>query len=131
MSKLEKEIIQNLETFLNNELKEYEYSTSTHDSIQIYAINKKDSSDNWQLIRLGINDNNQQIYISNLHVGDLKYNGIGKKMISIVYHTGKRQNYDTLLVQLVDSFYERLLRRGALRTNEYDTLMIVDTTNLD
>lgn len=131
MSRLEKEIIQNLETFLNNEFKEYEYSTSTHDSIQIYAINRKNSSDKWQLIRLGINDNNEQIYISNLHVGNLKHNGIGKKMISIVYHTGKRHNYDTFLVQLVDSFYERLLRRGALRTNEYDTLMIVDSTNLD
>ena len=48
----------------------------------------------------------------------------------MLFETGKIYGYDVFVVQLTDSFKARLLKRGALPTNEFDILQIVETTNL-
>ena len=61
---------------------------------------------------------------------DMQHKGLGKKAISIIYDICKRLNYRLHLVQLVESFYVRMLNRGAEVVVPYDTLEITDNTDL-
>lgn len=101
------------------------------DVVEVYAFSKADKTEKIPLMRLGVSDVNEQIYISNLFTPEnLKHNGIGKKLIRIVFEIGTGYGFDTVLVDLVDSFRRRMIERGALETNEYDQLMIVEETRL-
>ena len=132
MKQLEDEIIYYLEQFLTVQYGEnYEYSISNYETIEIFAINKTDTRDRFCMIRIGISKENQQIYIPNVFIPtDLKYSGIGKKLIFIVYNVGKKNNYDLFVVHLTDSFREKLLKRGAVTTDVFDTLYIDENTKL-
>ena len=132
MKALDDEITSSLEQFLSQYSDIYEYSISDYDVIEIQAINKIEEKGRIIMLRFGTNDDHQQIYISNIHTPDeLKHKGIGKMMIYIIYNLAKEYGYDTCLVQLTDGFRERLIKRGAITTNEnYDTLMIGENTNL-
>jgi DNA-directed RNA polymerase subunit RPC12/RpoP len=60
----------------------------------------------------------------------LKHQGIGKKMISLVYSACKQFDYRLFIVDLVESFYEKLLKRGANKV-DLDTVEITEYTNLN
>ena len=51
-------------------------------------------------------------------------------MIKIIYEVSKMFNYEVLVVDLVDSFRDKLLKRGASETSVYDVLQITNNTNL-
>lgn len=129
---MEEGIISYLEQFLNTQYGElYTYTASTDDFIEIYATGKLDESIRYCLIRIGIDVNTEQIYLSNIFIPhDMKHKGIGEKMIYVVYTAAKKYDYDVFLVQLTDDFREELLNRGALETEEDGTLQIVEEMNL-
>jgi len=129
---MEQDIISYLEQFLNTQYGElYTYTASTDDFIEIYATGKLDKSARYCLLRIGIDVNTEQIYLSNIFIPlDMKHNGIGKKMIYVVYTAAKKYDYDVFVVQLTDAFREQLLNRGALETEEDGTLQIIEGTNL-
>ena len=60
----------------------------------------------------------------------LKHQGIGKKMISLVYSACKHFDYRLFIVDLVESFYKKLLKRGANKV-DLDTVEITEDTNLN
>jgi hypothetical protein len=132
MEKLEKDIIFYLEQFLNTQYNElYNYSASNYDFIEIHAVGKSDESNKHTLIQIGISQNSEEIYIPHIFTPmDMRYKGIGKKMIYIVYTVGKKYDYDVFIVQPADAFREELLKRGAAETDEHDTLQITESTNL-
>ena len=71
------------------------------------------------------------VAISNIHLNPSnRYQGLGKKLISIIYDVCQRVNYKLHLVQMVESFYIRMLNRGAEVVVPYDTLEINENTNL-
>lgn len=109
----------------------YRYELFNDDIIEVYAFNKLDEKDKTSIIKIAINHNYQQVYIPNIFMPQgLKYQGMGKKMIFLVYSIARNFEYETFVTQLVDSFRERLLRRGAVKTNHFDILKITENTNL-
>jgi len=83
-------------------------------------------------IRAGINKNNEQVYICNIFIPfHLKHQNIGKDMISIIYSSSLDFGLDVFLVDLTDSFYERMLERGAVKCDQPDILHITENTKLN
>jgi len=54
----------------------------------------------------------------------------GSNLFDALFEIGQIYKYDVFVVDLTESFKERLLKRGAIATNEFDKLQIVETTNL-
>ncbi|GHU86789.1 hypothetical protein FACS189476_00740 [Spirochaetia bacterium] len=115
----------------------------------VYIVGEKVPNDGWNLIEMhgvkkdpvGITSgiglklyflhDGKEAHIPNIIIPQfLKHNGIGKKMISLIYETLKQFDYRLFVVQMVDSFYNRLLQRGAVPIDG-DTVEITDNTKLD
>ena len=131
---MENAIINNLEKYLNQKLSpDYSFSSSFYDSaIQINGIENKPDGDNTMFIRVGINKNNEQVYISNIFIPfHLKHQNIGKDMISIIYLSSLDFGFNVFLVDLTDGFYERMLKRGAVKCDQPDILHITENTKLN
>jgi hypothetical protein len=111
---------------------EYEYEGFVNiDVVEVYAFSKADKTEKICMMRLGVNDKNEQVYISNLFTPEnLRHNGIGKKLIRIVFEIGRGYGFDTVLVDLIDSFRRRMIERGALVTDQFDQLFIDESTRL-
>ncbi len=109
----------------------YTYEGFINEVIEIYAFSKTDQNDKYSILRIGVQNEVQQIYIPNIFMPPLlKHKRVGKKLIRILYEIGLLYKYDVFVVLLTDSFKERLLKRGAQTTDQFDTLQIVETTNL-
>ena len=130
--KINDTIIEILSRYLEKEYGDkYTYEGFDNEIIEIYAFSKSNSDEKYSIISIGIQNDYKQIYISRVLIPPLlKYNRVGKRLIRIVYEIGVVFGYNTFVVQLTDSFKNRLLSRGALITNEDDILQIVETTNL-
>lgn len=103
-----------------------------NDRIEIIAQLAENEPDEIIRILIVLSKEYKQGYIPIILVpGFLKHNGIGKKLIKVVFGVLKRHSYELFLVQMVESFYRKMLNRGALRCEESDMLQIVETTRLD
>ena len=61
----------------------------------------------------------------------MHHKAIGKQMIGILFRLAKQQGYDLFLVDMVNSFYRKMINQGALPCDECDDVVqIVDTTDL-
>lgn len=128
---VEENIVDNLEKFINSFVSNYTFSSSTHNGIEIFGYNKTNKNDIFCLIRVILNNQDNQIYIPTIFVpAEMEHQGIGKKMIYIIYHIGTRYGYDVFVTDLVESFYNKLLIRGAETCDQPDILQITENTNL-
>lgn len=93
---------------------------------------KPDEITPFVLLRLFILRDCKQIHISNIFLpGFMCHRAIGKHMIYNIFAISKQQGYDLFIVDMVNSFYRRMINRGALPCNGCDdAVQIVDTTNL-
>lgn len=84
------------------------------------------------LLRLYINHQYKQIYIANIFLPDfMKHKGIGKKLIYKIFMISEDVHYGLFIVDMVNSFYQRMIKRGALPRNECDdAVQIVSETKL-
>ncbi len=84
------------------------------------------------LIKLHIYREQKIVYLPNILMPmDLRFrNGIGKKLIAQIFVICQRLNYQLVLVQLVESFYNSLQRRNA-KIIDGDTVEITENTNLN
>lgn len=133
-NKIENIIIEKLENFLNQKLgSHFTFTSSFYDSaLQINGTENKPEGNSIMFIRAGINEENGQVYIANLFIPfEFKHQNIGKDMISIVFRSSLNFGYDVFLVDMTDSFYERMLKRGASRCNIPDVLHITANTRLN
>lgn len=91
----------------------------------------EDEIESRSFIRVVVHRREHVVAISNICLSPcMQHQGLGKKAISIIYDICKRLNYKLYLVQMVESFYMRMLSRGAKVVVPYDTLEITDNTNL-
>ncbi len=82
------------------------------------------------LLRIEMNYVDKQIYIPNIFLPDfMRYQGIGKKLIYKIFLIAEKADYDLFIVDMVDSFYQRMKKRGAV-PYEDDVVMITSTTKL-
>jgi hypothetical protein len=129
---IEEEIIHFLDIYIYQQLNnEYDIEYFTHDGIQFYIYNKSIKDDSTQIIRVLVYKETKQVLIPTIFLPtNIKHRGIGKCMIKIIYMVSKMFNYDVLVIDLVESFRDKLLKRGASETSVYDVLKINDNTIL-
>ena len=84
------------------------------------------------LLRMNVCNDFKQIHIPNIFLpAFMKHNGIGKKLIHKVFVFSNEMNYKLFIVDMVDSFYQRMIKRGALPCKDcYDAVEIVSETRL-
>lgn len=93
---------------------------------------KPDKQTHFVLLRLFILHECQQVHISNIFLPEfMKYRGLGKKLIYKVFQISEEAQYGLFIVDMVDSFYRKMIARGALPCNECDdAVQIVNGTKL-
>ena len=61
----------------------------------------------------------------------MRYNGIGKKLIYTIFTISEKEQYKLFIVDMVNSFYQKMIKRGALPCKECDdAVQIVNETKL-
>jgi len=100
-----------------------------------YETEKKPIEDYFKnpgmVLRIYFLHNSKQIQIPNIMIPyALRHKGIGKHIISLIYDVCNTFGYRLFIVQMVDGFYNRLLKRGAMMIDE-DSVEITDDTKLD
>jgi len=82
------------------------------------------------LIRLLPNRDDRIVYLTNILIPiELRHKGIGKTLIKQVFDICQRLNYRLILLDVVDSFKDSLLKRNAELLG-FDTIEITDDTIL-
>ena len=84
------------------------------------------------LLRFFINYEYKKIMISNIFLPDfMKYKGIGKKLIYNLFVISEKENSELFIIDMVNSFYQRMIKRGALPCDDCDdAVQIVSETKL-
>lgn len=62
---------------------------------------------------------------------DLRRQDIGLKLISDIFLVCEKLGYKLRLTEMVESFYNRMVRRGAVVITPYDEVEITSETKLD
>lgn len=71
------------------------------------------------------------VYLTNILLPpQLRGQGLGIQLISKVYSVCKNLGYKLLIVDMVETFYNRMVQRGATVIKEHDIVEITDKTNL-
>ena len=84
------------------------------------------------LLKFFINYEYDEIQISNIFLPPfMSHNGIGKTLIHKIFTIAEREHFSIFLVDMVPSFYQRMIKRGALPCKGYDdAVQIVRQTKL-
>ncbi len=106
----------------------YDYKEKYDIKASLYC--GKDEIEARPFIRLLLYRQEKVVYLHNIMLPmELRGQGIGLQMISEIYAVCKKLGYRLVLVQMMERFYDRMVRRGAkvLSLNEVE---ITDETNL-
>lgn len=124
------------EQIIFNELKMYSNYTFTvfeshSERLEIRVINDFTKDIVFRIVLNIDNEYPKEVQIPIIFLGeDLRYKGIGKKIIYLIYNICKENEYRLFIVDLVESFYNKLVNRGAQIVKPYDVVEITDDTRL-
>jgi hypothetical protein len=129
---IQNSLAKEIETFLSPYLKEFhEYRIDNFCNGSITVIGKVKELDCAETIVIRLYIIDEEIQIPNIFMPDfMKEKNIGKELISIIYNIAKEYNYSLFITDLVNSFYSKLVSRGAVVIKENDVVQITDDTNL-
>ena len=83
-----------------------------------------------KVLRAEFLHNDKQVYITNIFMPESMTNErLGKRVIKDMFEACAKHNYHLLLVDMVPSFYRRMLERGAHKIDG-DSVQIHAKTNL-
>jgi len=83
------------------------------------------------VLKAVINHGDMQIYIPNIFMPEfMRHLGIGKTVISKILDVAEAHGYKLFVVDLVQSFYDRLVERGATVCEENEVVQITRKTDL-
>ena len=69
----------------------------------------------------------EQLCIPNIFIPyTMRHHNIGKTMIGIIRYVAEDLGYRLYIVDMVDSFYNSMLKRGALPCKGYDDVLRID-----
>ena len=102
------------------------------DRLEFVVQEEKDKSTSIMgIIKLTIADEFKEIHISNIFLPmTMRRQGIGKGLIASIYEVAKLHQYSLFLVLMTETFFNRMVKRGALVVTEGDCVQITDQTNL-
>ncbi|RHR75556.1 hypothetical protein DWW69_09715 [Bacteroides sp. AF16-49] len=82
-------------------------------------------------LRILIDRHTKIVRISNILIPNtLVHQGLGKQLINEIYKVATKDDYKLHLVDMVQGFYKRMLKRGAKVIESEDILEITDQTRL-
>ena len=111
----------------------YSYHFSHDESTQIIevTIKKSEEEGSFLFLRMGISHKNQELYIYNIFLPkEDRGQDLGLGVINVLYQVSKLMNYALVLHSMVDSFYNAMLKKGAMPTSMPDCLQVTDDTDL-
>lgn len=83
------------------------------------------------LIRTIINRESHEVCVTNIMVQmEMRYNNIGKQLIEKIFDICKNFGYHLYLTEMVESFYNRMVNRGAKVIEVGNVVEITEETNL-
>jgi len=132
---IDKHIVKAIYGFLelNPALREkYNYIESNYqDNIEFCGDPKDEKRGSYILVRIVLNRQSKKIEISNIMIPlELKHNGFGKKLIFEIYKIAQKHKYKLYLVEMVESFYNRMVKRNAKIILPNDIVEITNDTKL-
>lgn len=84
-----------------------------------------------RVLKVVINHDNKQICIPNIFMPEfMRQFGLGKQIIAMILDIAESHGYHLLIVDLVPSFYNRLVKRGAVVIEDGDIVLITRETDL-
>lgn len=84
----------------------------------------------FKMLVLYINDNNQ-IVIPNIYLPEtMRKMGLGMKMLELIFFIASQHAYELFIIDMVQSFYNKMLKKGALPVEEYEGVQIINSTRL-
>lgn len=82
------------------------------------------------LLRASILTDCKQIHIHNIFIPDfMKHKGIGKLIIRLIFEIASKYGYELFVVDMVQSFYKRLIKRNAYPC-DFESVQITNDTDL-
>lgn len=83
-----------------------------------------------KVLRAQFLHDDKQVHITNIFMPEsMTHERLGKRVIRAMYEACAKYGYHLLLVDMVPSFYRRMLERGAYQVDE-DSVQILAKTNL-
>jgi GNAT superfamily N-acetyltransferase len=83
------------------------------------------------ILMLQFNDAKRHVYLTNIFLPQsLRRRGIGKALMAAIRAAANARGYHLFATDIVTTFYERLVRRGAAIVIEDDMVMITPETDL-
>ena len=104
--------------------------------IEVYGYYKDEYQPDKQtkciLLRFFINYEYRQVQISNIFLPDfMKHKGLGKRLIYKIFLITEKEHYELFLIDMVNSFYQKMIARGAFPCDACDdAVQIVRETKL-
>jgi hypothetical protein len=84
------------------------------------------------LIRLFVSEESRKIFVASINLPDfMRHQGIGRKLIKVIYKAATELRYQLLITPMTKSFYESMKKRGALDCEKPHVLKVVNSTVLD
>lgn len=100
--------------------------------VEVHINETKENLNRAIVLRVAILEEYKQLHITNIFMTEsLRYKGLGKKLISLLFEIAQEYNYELFVVDMVQSFYKKLIGRGAVRCDEEEAVQITIDTNLD
>ena len=130
---IEKIIVDKIETFFNPYKGGFhEFSIDFWDGVVEVHVNETTEKLNRAIVlRVLILKEYKQLHITNIFMTEsLRYKGLGKKLISLLFDIAQEYDYELFVVDMVPSFYRKLIMRGAIECQEEDAVKITKYTKL-
>lgn len=122
-----------IEKYLKDYLKTlYSYSIKIEEgtAILVKGQKTKENTGEFILFRLIVNVEHKELLISHIFIPSQdRRKGIGLGLIEFVFKVSKMVNYVLVLVDMTNSFRVKMMKRGAIETQRYDCLQVVESTN--
>ena len=122
-----------IEQFLQPYLaKFHEYKIYSYDgTIDVKGTVNENDAGKTLVLKVLFSHENKQVAIPNIFMPEfMKRQGIGKRLIFIIHQELKKHGYQLFIIDLVQSFYDKLVQRGAIVCEEGDIVLITDETRL-
>lgn len=109
-----------------------EYNNSeTYYSVLFGGQISADSTTRFKMLVVTINEEYKQISIPNIYIPEtMEHKNIGKTLIYKIFNIAKENGYELFIIDMVPSFYRKLVNRGASRCEQEDVVKITENTRL-
>lgn len=123
------EIIENVIKILEPFKNKCEFDSSVSENL-IEVHGRGNATGGFILLRASILTDCKQIHIQNIFIPDfMKHKGIGKIIIRLIFEIASKYGYETFVVDMVQSFYNKLIKRNGYPSDE-ESVQITNDTDL-